>query len=257
MKDAQKDPAVQPHPGNAAGYAAGNAAEHAGEPALALRIRGLSRHYASEGERVDVLKGVDLDVPKGTILSVEGASGAGKSTLLHLVGAIDRPSAGSICVFGREITELSLDAIERFRAETVGFIFQHHYLLPDFTLIENVMLPLWILRRNMVEMREKAADMLALVGLGHRLHHYPSQISGGEMARAGVARALVGEKPMILADEPTGNLDRGNSEKLADLLWDLQGRMGFNLMLVTHDMELAARVPHRYRLVNGGLERFH
>lgn len=224
---------------------------------LALQIRGLSRYYASEGERVDVLKGLDLDVPRGTILSVEGASGAGKSTLLHIVGAIDRPSSGSLRVFGREITELSLGAIERFRAETVGFIFQHHYLLPDFTLIENVMMPLWILRGNIDEMKEKAASMLSLVGLGHRLHHYPSQISGGEMARAGVARALVGEKRLILADEPTGNLDRGNSEKLADLLWELQGRMGFNLMLVTHDMDLAARVPHRYRLVNGGLERFH
>lgn len=231
------------------------AAAQAEEEEIVIRVRDLSRHYASEGERVDVLRDLNMDVARGAILSVEGASGAGKSTFLHLLGAIDHPSSGSLEVFGHDLTELSEADIERFRSTTVGFIFQHHYLLPDFTVLENVMMPLWILRGSVPDMRAKAIAMLERVGLGHRLNHYPSQISGGEMARAGVARALVGDKPLILADEPTGNLDRTNSEKLADLLWELQSEIGFNLIIVTHDMELARRVPHRHALRNGKLER--
>ena len=144
---------------------------------------------------------------------------------------------------------------ERFRSRSLGLIFQHHYLLPDFTVLENVMMPLLIQRRPPAQCREEALESLRLVGLEHRLEHFPGQISGGEMARAGVARALVGGKKLILADEPTGNLDRRNSEKLAELLWRLQSELGFTLMIVTHDSELAARVPVRWRLVNGALER--
>ena len=145
---------------------------------------------------------------------------------------------------------------ENFRAEHVGLIFQHHYLLPDFTVLENVIMPLWIQRRNVARSAESAVAMLKNVGLSHRLHHYPSQISGGEMARAGVARALVGGKKLILADEPTGNLDRDNSEKLADLLWNLQSELGFTMLIVTHDRDLARRVPRRFRLKEGHLEPF-
>lgn len=224
---------------------------------IVIRIRQLSRFYESEGERVDVLNDLSLDIERGQILSVEGVSGAGKSTFLHVIGGIDRANSGSIEVFGKEVTSLSGAQIEQFRATTVGFIFQHHYLLPDFTVIENVMMPLWILRQPIAIIRQKAVAMLERVGLGHRLEHYPSQISGGEMARAGVARALVGDKSLILADEPTGNLDRANSEKLVDLLWQLQKELGFNMILVTHDMELAGRVPNRYRLRNGNLKRFN
>lgn len=221
---------------------------------IVIRIRQLSRFYESEGERVDVLNDLSLDIERGQILSVEGVSGAGKSTFLHVIGGIDRANSGSIEVFGKEVTSLSGAQIEQFRATTVGFIFQHHYLLPDFTVIENVMMPLWILRQPIAIIRQKAITMLERVGLGHRLEHYPSQISGGEMARAGVARALVGDKSLILADEPTGNLDRVNSEKLVDLLWQLQKELGFNMILVTHDMELAGRVPNRYQLRSGNLK---
>lgn len=224
---------------------------------IVIRIRQLSRFYESEGERVDVLNDLSLDIERGQVLSVEGVSGAGKSTFLHVIGGIDRANSGSIEVFGKEVTLLNGTQIEQFRATTVGFIFQHHYLLPDFTVIENVMMPLWILRQPIAIIRQKAITMLERVGLGHRLEHYPSQISGGEMARAGVARALVGDKSLILADEPTGNLDRANSEKLVDLLWQLQSELGFNMILVTHDMELAGRVPNRYRLRNGNLQRFN
>jgi len=221
---------------------------------IVIRVRNLSRHYASEGERVDVLRDLTIDVSRGAILSVEGVSGAGKSTFLHLLGAIDQPSSGLIEVFGHELTSLSAAGIEKFRSTTVGFIFQHHYLLPDFTVLENVMIPLWILRQPMTVIRKRAFEMLERVGLSHRLHHYPSQISGGEMARAGVARALVGDKPLILADEPTGNLDRRTSEKLVDLLWQLQSDLKFNLIIVTHDRDLAGRVKNRYALRNGQLE---
>ena len=222
----------------------------------AIEIESMSKSYRGEGEIVHVIRELDLSVAPGEIVSVEGASGVGKSTLLHIVGSIDTPVAGKVRIYGEEITSMSERQKEAFRAQHVGLIFQHHYLLPDFTVLENVIMPLWIQRKNVGRSTEKAMEMLKNVGLGHRLHHYPSQISGGEMARAGVARALVGGKKLILADEPTGNLDRENSEKLADLLWSLQTDLGFTMLIVTHDRELASRVPRRYRLREGHLESF-
>lgn len=216
----------------------------------------MSKSYRGEGEIVHVIRELDLAVGAGEIVSVEGASGVGKSTLLHIVGSIDTPVEGKVRIFGEEITSMNERQKENFRAGNVGLIFQHHYLLPDFTVLENVIMPLWIQRKNVTRSTDNAIEMLKNVGLGHRLHHYPSQISGGEMARAGVARALVGGKKLILADEPTGNLDRDNSEKLADLLWQLQQELGFTMLIVTHDQDLARRVPRRYRLKEGHLESF-
>lgn len=221
-----------------------------------IEIRGLTKQYRGETETITVLQNLDFVVPAASIVSVEGASGEGKSTLLNIIGSIDAPSSGVVRVAGRDIAGYTEREKEDFRATTVGLIFQHHYLLPDFTVIENAMMPLLILRRPVQEARREAEQSLALVGLSHRLEHYPAQISGGEMARAGVARALVGGKKLILADEPTGNLDKHNSDRLAELLWRLQGELGFTLVIVTHDMELAARVPLRHRLKEGRIEAF-
>lgn len=217
-----------------------------------IEIRGLVKEYRGEGETVRVIDGLEMNVSRNSIASVEGASGVGKSTLLNIIGSIDSHTSGSITIDDQEITAMTSEQKERFRSISLGFIFQHHYLLPDFTVIENVMMPLLIQRQSLFSARDQAKSMLAQVGLSHRLDHYPSQISGGEMARAGVARALVGDKSLILADEPTGNLDRGNSDKLADLLWQLQEELHFTLLIVTHDQELASRVPHRFQL-RGGL----
>ncbi len=222
-----------------------------------IEIHDLVKEYRGEGETVRVLDSLSLTVPEKSILSVEGASGVGKSTLLNIIGTIDSYTSGSLVISGQDISRLNESGKERFRAGTLGFIFQHHYLLPDFTVLENVMMPLLIQRRPISEAKNQASDILNKVGLSHRLLHYPSQISGGEMARAGVARALVGGKSLILADEPTGNLDRNNSMKLADLLWELQASLGFTLLIVTHDQELASRVPIRYRIMNGRLHPLH
>jgi len=219
-----------------------------------IEIENLRKEYRGEGETVTVLENLSMKVEDHSIVSVEGASGVGKSTLLNIIGTIDSSSGGIIHIQGKEVTAMNEKQKENFRASTLGFIYQHHFLLPDFTVLENVMMPLLILRRPILLSRKEAADALDLVGLSHRLEHYPSQISGGEMARAGVARALVGGKKLILADEPTGNLDKGNSDKLADLLWKLQKELQFTLMIVTHDMDLASRVPVRYRLLRGLLE---
>lgn len=230
-----------------------NPAESAASDAM-IEIRGLSKQYGGEGETVTVFDGLDFRAAAGSIASVEGASGEGKSTLLNIIGSIDSASAGEVRVEGRDVTRMSEREKEAFRAERVGLIFQHHYLLPDFTVLENAMMPMLIQRRPAPEARREAEEKLELVGLGHRLRHFPSQISGGEMARAGVARALAGGKRLLLADEPTGNLDKSNSDRLADLLWRLQGELNFTLLIVTHDMDLAARVPNRWRLKAGRLE---
>ena len=223
-------------------------------PIPAIQIKGLMKEYRGEGETVTVLNNLELEAGPNTILSVEGKSGVGKSTLLNIIGTIDSHDAGSISVFGQELSRMDERDRELFRATVVGFIFQHHYLLPDFTILENVMMPLLILRLPPKQAKLRATEALELVGLGDRLEHYPGQVSGGEMARAGVARALVGDKRVILADEPTGNLDRANAEHLADLLWRLQAELGFTLLIVTHDRELAERVPNRYRMLGGRLE---
>ena len=220
-----------------------------------IEIKDLCKEYRGESDSVEVLSGLNFKVEKGEIASVEGASGEGKSTLLNIIGTIDKATSGHISIDDVNITDMSEREKERFRSKTLGFIFQHHYLLPDFTVLENTTMPLLILRKSIIAARKEAQDMLEKVGLKHRMDHFPSQISGGEMARAGVARALVGGKGLILADEPTGNLDRKNSDKLVDLLWNLQNDYNFTLLIVTHDQELASRVPSRYRIMQGVLHQ--
>ncbi|MBE7438576.1 MAG: ABC transporter ATP-binding protein [Spirochaetales bacterium] len=222
---------------------------------IEIKVEGLAKEYRSESGVVSVLNDLQLVAPRGSVLSVEGASGSGKSTFLNIIGTLDFASKGHIFLNDVDLSVMQERARERFRSTELGFVFQQHNLLPDFTVLENVMMPVLIQRRPRKEARREAEEKLKMVGLEHRLDHYPAQVSGGELARAGVARALVGGKKMILADEPTGNLDRSNSEKLADLLFSLQKELGFTLLIVTHDGELAGRVPLRYRLRTGRLEQ--
>jgi lipoprotein-releasing system ATP-binding protein len=224
---------------------------------IMVKLENIYKTYISEGEEIHVLNGIDLEVEKGEIISIEGASGSGKSTLLNIIGIIDKPDQGNLWIDNIKIDVNQQNKLDEIRALKIGFIFQHYYLLPDFNILENVMMPLWIMQKRNIfidNIQKQAKELLDLVGLSHRLYYYPSQISGGEMARATVARALVGNKKLILADEPTGNLDKENSYKIIDLLWNLQKKLQFTLIIVTHDRELAEKIPKRYKLDNGKLQ---
>ena len=218
-----------------------------------LGISNVGKVFESDGNSTRVLDKLNLSVETGSIVAIEGASGSGKSTLLNLIATIDTPSTGKISYGDKILSQFSTREKEKFRAQNLGFIFQHYCLLPDFSVLENVMMPLLICKNSWSFALEKSRVLLDLVGLDNRKSHFPSQISGGEMARVGVARALVGEKDLVLADEPTGNLDKSNSEKLADLLWSLQQKLNFTLIIVTHDRDFAARASQRYQLSSGNL----
>ncbi len=217
-----------------------------------ISIQSLSKHFKKQG-KIQVLQELSFDIESGGISAIEGASGEGKSTFLYIVGTLDEPSTGKILYDGKEILQMNQNQRAKFRAKNLGFIFQHHYLLPDFTVLENTMMPLLIRRENRSSAQKESKKILDMVGLGDRLSHYPDEISGGEMARAGVARALAGNKSLILADEPTGNLDRKNVRMLRDLIWELHEKMKFTLVIVTHDRELARSAPKRYTLSEGRL----
>ncbi len=223
---------------------------------MILKLLNIYKTYTSEGDEVHVLKGIDLQIEEGSIVSIEGVSGSGKSTLLNIMGLIDKPNSGELWIEREKINFNDSQKLEQLRSTRIGFIFQHYYLLPDFTILENVLIPLWIMNKKNSKIKnsvQKAKEILDMVGLSHRLNHFPSQISGGEMARATVARALVGKKKIILADEPTGNLDKENSNKIINLLWNLQKELNFTLVIVTHDQEISRRIPIRYRLDDGKL----
>ncbi len=223
---------------------------------LAIKLENIYKSYISEGEEIHVLNGLSLQINEGDIISIEGVSGSGKSTLLNIIGLIDKPNEGTLMIDDEIISFDNPERLDEIRALKIGFIFQHYYLLPDFNLLENVMMPLWIMKKKHVKIsniEKEAKKMLDIVGLSHRLYHFPSQISGGEMARATVARALVGQKKFILADEPTGNLDRENSYNIINLLWNLHEEFKFTLIIVTHDQELTSKIPIRYKLQNGRL----
>ncbi|TGN07141.1 ABC transporter ATP-binding protein [Leptospira ilyithenensis] len=223
------------------------------ENSVTISVRGLEKFYQVVDQKYQILSGMDFEVRAGEIASVEGASGVGKSTLLNILGAMDSFDGGEVEVCGVSLKNLSEKQRENFRAEKISFIFQQHLLLPDFTALENVMMPLLISKINLNQAKSQAKEMLKLVGLGERTESFPSQLSGGESARVGVARALVGKKQLILADEPTGNLDRDNSRHLMDLIKSLQNEFRFSLILVTHDMELASMAHKRNRIVSGRL----
>jgi len=214
----------------------------------------VTRTYRSEGVSVDALRGVSLAVAPGDYIAVVGPSGSGKSTLMHLLGALDRPSTGSLRVGGRDVASLSSDELAHVRNETIGFVFQAFQLLPRTTAVDNVAMPLVYRGERRGERRRRAEAALAAVGMQHRLRHLPNQLSGGEQQRVAIARALVGDPQVILADEPTGNLDSRTGAEVIGLLETLNAERGVALVVVTHDLELAARARRQVRMRDGLVE---
>lgn len=216
-----------------------------------IRVVDLCKSYYEGLTELPVLKGVDLEVHTGEILAIVGASGVGKSTLLHLLGGLDRPTRGEIFYEGQDIFKYNDKRLDRFRNWEVGFVFQFHQLLGEFTALENVAMPALIAGENHDHEFSRAEELLHYVGLGSRLAHYPSQLSGGERQRVAIARAVINQPKAVLADEPTGNLDRRTSEAVLDLLWDLNKRLDQTLIVVTHNQAIAQRADRHIYLVDG------
>jgi lipoprotein-releasing system ATP-binding protein len=219
-----------------------------------MTVSGLRKSFGSGDARVDVLRGIDLDLGEGETIALVGASGAGKTTLLQILGTLDRPTSGTVRYRDEDLFMSGEHALAGFRNKTIGFVFQFHHLLPEFTAMENVMMPLLIAGRCRKEAHDTAAGLLDEVGLSHRLGHRPGELSGGEQQRVAIARALVASPPLLLADEPTGNLDMKTSEEIHELLSDIHDSRGLTLVVVTHNESLASRMGRTIRLVDGRID---
>ena len=215
-----------------------------------IEIQGITTSFGS----LQVLKGIDLHIDKGEVVSIVGPSGAGKTTLLQIIGTLDRPDSGSVRVDGVDTTKLSQKALSDFRNRHLGFVFQFHQLLPEFTALENIMIPAYIGGKGTKEAKTRAQELLQFMGLTDRAHHKPAELSGGEKQRIAVARALVNNPAVILADEPSGSLDTKNKEDLHQLFFDLRERFGQTFVIVTHDEQLATITDRTIHMRDGLLE---
>ena len=212
-----------------------------------IEIKGITKSFGS----LQVLKGINLSIGKGEVVSIVGPSGAGKTTLLQIIGTLDRPDSGEVVIDGTNVEQMSTDKLSDFRNKHIGFVFQFHQLLPEFTAIENVMIPAYIAGKSPSAAKKRATELLDFMGLGERASHKPNQLSGGEKQRVAVARALVNEPSVILADEPSGSLDSKNKAELHQLFFDLRERYGMTFIIVTHDESLAQLTDRTIRLQDG------
>lgn len=229
----------------------GKISSSASDESTLLEVKNLRKSFWMENRRIDVLTDVSLTLSRSETVAIVGASGAGKSTLLHVLGTLDLPTAGGISILGQDILAMDEDELATFRNKTMGFVFQAHYLLPEFTALENVMMPAFINRMQRKEAREKAMDLLEWVGLSHRWNHRPGELSGGERQRVALCRALIMHPPLLLADEPTGNLDARTSEGIHKLLLEMHQQWKVTPVIVTHNLSLAQRMDRKLQLQDG------
>jgi lipoprotein-releasing system ATP-binding protein len=214
---------------------------------ILVKASGIYKSYGS----LPVLKGIDMEVKRGEVISIVGASGAGKSTLLHILGTLDRPDQGALTIDGQDVFVKSTDSLAAFRNRSIGFVFQFHNLLPEFTALENVMIPGLIAKGKPNEVEKRAKEVMSLLGIQHRIDHKPSELSGGEQQRAAVARALINNPTLVLADEPSGNLDSKNAEELHTMFFELRQRLNQTFIIVTHNKEFAAMADRVVEIKDG------